>query len=260
MINVYDLNGETIDQIGLPRVFETPLRPDTIKRAVLAQQSHKRQPQGRNLLAGKRTTAESMGTGYGIARMARVKGSGYPKARQAAFIPSAVGGRRTHPPVSKKNIHQKINRKERQLAIKSAIAATARQDLVAERGHIIDKTPPFPIVVSDDLHKISTAKEMKEVFTRLGLMDDVLRAKNSIKIRAGKGSMRGRKRRHGRGPLIVIQKDEGISRGAGNFLGVDVALITDINIEQFAPGTSLGRLTLWTSSAFKELDNQFLQE
>lgn len=258
MINVYDLNGDTVDRIVRPRVFETPLRPDVIKRAVLAQQSHKRQPQGRNVLAGKRTTAESMGTGYGIARMARVKGSGYPKARQAAFIPSAVGGRRTHPPVVKKKIHQKINKKERQLAIKSAIAATAHQDLVTERGHIIDKIPSFPIVVSDDLHKVSTAKELREVFARLGLLDDVSRAKNSVKIRAGKGSMRGRKRRHGRGPLIVVQKDEGISRGAGNFLGVDVACVTDINIEQLAPGTTFGRLTLWTVSAFKELDNQFL--
>jgi large subunit ribosomal protein L4e len=260
MINVYDLNGDTVETIGLPKVFDTPLRPDMIKRAVLAQQSHNRQPQGRDRMAGKRTTAESMGTGYGIARMARVKGSGYPKARQAAFIPSAVGGRRTHPPVANKKIRQKINKKERQLAIRSAIAATAHQDLVAARGHIIDKIPSFPMVISDDLHKISTAKELREIFTKVGVTDDISRVKNSVKIRAGKGTMRGRKRRHGRGPLIVIHEDEGITRGAENFLGVDVARVTDLNVEQLAPGTSLGRLTLWTVSAFKELDTQFPQE
>lgn len=260
MINIYDLDGDIAEQVDLPKVFDTPPRPDIIKRAVLAQQSHNRQPQGRNLFAGKRTTAESMGTGYGIARMARVKGSGYPKARQAAFIPSAVGGRGTHPPMSNKKIHQKINKKERRLAIRSAIAATAQQDLVAARGHIIDKIPSFPMVISDDIHSINTTKELRGIFTKLGLNDDVSRAKNSIKIRAGKGTMRGRKRRHGRGPLIVIHEDEGITRAADNFLGVDVTHVSDLNIEQLAPGTTLGRLTLWTVSAFKELNNLFPQE
>ncbi len=260
MINVYNINGDTIEKIGIPKVFKTSLRPDIIKRAVLAQQSHNRQPQGRDRLAGKRTTAVSMGTGYGIARMARVKGSGYPKARQAAFIPSAVGGRRTHPPLTRKKIFQKINKKERQLAIRSAIAATAHRDLVAARGHIIDKIPSLPMVISDDLHKVSTAKELKNIFNKLGLNDEISRVKNSVKIRAGKGSMRGRKRRHGRGPLLVIHEDEGISQGADNFLGIDVTPITDLNVEQLAPGTSLGRLTIWTVSAFKELDNRFPQE
>ena len=72
--------------------------------------------------------------------------------------------------------------------------------------------------------------------------------------------MRGRKRRHGRGPLIVIHEDDGITRAADNFLGVDVTHVSDLNIEQLAPGTTLGRLTLWTVSAFKELNNLFPQE
>jgi len=101
-VQAYDLDGNPTDRVPLPRLFETPIRPDVIKKAVLTQQSHRYQPQGRDPMAGKRTSAESLGTGLGIARMARVKGSQHPKARQAAFVPSAVGGRRTHPPSAEK--------------------------------------------------------------------------------------------------------------------------------------------------------------
>ena len=55
-------------------MFTTPLRPDVIKRAVLAIQSNRIQPQGIYPMAGKRTTAESRGTGSAIARVPRIKG------------------------------------------------------------------------------------------------------------------------------------------------------------------------------------------
>jgi len=71
---IFDLAGKPVGKIKLPRVFETPYRPDVIKRAVLASQSHRFQPQGRNPMAGKRTTAESRGVGLGLARVPRLKG------------------------------------------------------------------------------------------------------------------------------------------------------------------------------------------
>lgn len=257
VIQAYDLTGNPTDKIELPKVFETHIRSDVVKRAVLTQQSHRLQPQGRDPMAGKRTSAASLGTGLGIARMARVKGSAHPRARQAAFIPSAVGGRRTHPPVADKRIYKKINTKERRLAIRSAIAATAHKSLVASRGHLIDKIPSLPLVVSDDLQDIQSSKEAKAVFTQLGLLPDVLRVKKSLKIRAGKGKMRGRRRRHGVGPLFVIDEDRGITRAVNNFLGIDVIPVSDLNAEALAPGTSLGRLTVWSVSAFRKLDEVF---
>ena len=60
---IFDLKGESTGKITLPNIFSTPLRPDVIKRAVLAIQSSRIQPQGRDPMAGKRTTAESRGTG-----------------------------------------------------------------------------------------------------------------------------------------------------------------------------------------------------
>ena len=123
---IFDLQGKATGTINLPEVFSTPIRPDVIKRAVLAIQSNRLQPQGRDPLAGKRTTAESRGTGSGIARVPRVKGG----SGKAAFAPSTVKGRLTHPPRAAKTLSKRLNKKERQHAVRSAIAATGIRELI----------------------------------------------------------------------------------------------------------------------------------
>jgi hypothetical protein len=75
-IPVLSLANEKVDEVDLPKVFETPLKPDVIRRAVIAQQSHDFQPQGRDPMAGKHNTALSRGTGHGQARLPRLKQSG----------------------------------------------------------------------------------------------------------------------------------------------------------------------------------------
>lgn len=256
-IEVYDTEGQVVETISLPKVFRTTIRPDVIKKAVLAIQSHRFQPQGRNPMAGKRTTAESMGTGYGIARLPRVKGSRYPKARQAAFAPSTVGGRRTHPPRSQKVIYKKINRKERHLAIKSAIAATAKKEQVSNRGHIISDVPSLPLVVSDELESLSKSSDVRDFFKNLGLWEDVNKVKSNRKIRAGKGKMRGRKYKQPIGPLIVVSEDKGVFKAARNHPGVEISPVNKLNVELLAPGTHPGRLTVWTKSAMQQIDTLF---
>lgn len=186
---VYDLEGKAKRRISLPNVFTTEIRPDVIKRVVLALQSHRLQPQSRDPMAGKRTTAISMGTGYGTARLPRVKGSRYPKARAGAFAPNTVGGRTTHPPRSNKRIYKKVNKKERRFAIRSAIAATADKETVISRGHKIEGVATLPIIVEDRIQEISQAREAKTIFEKLGLLPDLIRVENSRKIRAGKGKM-----------------------------------------------------------------------
>jgi large subunit ribosomal protein L4e len=252
-VQVFDLNGNPKTTVDLPRVFETTLRPDVIKKAVLFQQSHRRQPQGRDPMAGKRTSARTMGTGHHLARQPRVKGSRYPKAQQVAFAPNAVGGRATHPPKAEKRIYKVLNKKERILAIRSAIAATSDKDSVVVRGHAADKIPQIPLVVVDELEELKGTKEAKEAFEKLGLMEDVERVKRSKKIRAGRGTMRGRRTRHGVGPLIVVGEDRGIGKATGNILGMDVVSVEGLNVELLAPGTHPGRLTVWTGSAIERI-------
>lgn len=255
-VTVYGLDGKAVGRVRVPKVFQTPIRPDVIKRAVLAIQTHRLQPQGRDVMAGKRTSAESWGARHGVSRVPRVKGSRYPKAGQGAFAPMTVGGRAAHPPKVEKVIRKEINKKERRLAIRSAIAATAVKELVAERGHVVDEVKNFPLVVDDALEDLERTRDVREVFKNLGLWPDVERA-SERKVRAGKGKMRGRRLKKRKGPLIVVSKDGGIFKAARNLPGVDVVLVKDLNAELLAPGTHPGRLTVWTKSAFTALDELF---
>jgi large subunit ribosomal protein L4e len=251
--NIYNLKGKTTAKTPLPTVFTTPFRPDVIKRAVLATQSNRIQPQGRDPMAGKRTTAESRGTGSGTARIPRIKGG----SARAKFAPSTVGGRQPHPPTAHKKIIKHIPKKEARLAISSAIAATASRTTVKSRGHKITKVPQIPMVVTDEISKLQKTKDLEETLTHLGLSDDVSRVKDSRKIRAGKGTLRGRKTKQAVGPLIVVAEDKGLRKAAANVPGVEVALVNALNAELLAPGTHAGRLTLWSFGALEQLKKIF---
>ncbi|MDD1774925.1 MAG: 50S ribosomal protein L4 [Methanobacterium sp.] len=256
-IKVYSLEGETVDEIELPSIFTEEFRPDLIKRAVISSQTARIQPWGTDPMAGKRTTAKSYGAGRGAAMVPRVKGSRHPAGSKGAFVPQAVGGRRAHPPRSARIIHEKINKKEKRLAIRSAVAATANQELVEARGHRTENVPQIPLVVDDDLSKVKKTSETREILKKLGVMDDVVRAKSGRTIRAGRGKTRGRKYKTPKGPLLVVGEDKGISMGARNHTGVDIVVVDNLNAELLAPGTHPGRLTIYTKSAIEKLGELF---
>ena len=249
---IFNLQGKAVDKAKLPSVFRTELRPDVIGRAVTTVQSHRFQPQGRDPMAGKRTTAESKGVGLGIARVPRLKLS-----MRAALGVGIVGGYRAHPPRSEKKIRKKIPRKEMDLALRSAIAATGVKDIVAKRGHLVDDVPDFPLVVVDDVESLQKTKDVEAFLLSLGAWADVFRAKESRHVRAGKGKIRGRRYKQSVGPLIVVSKNSSIVKAARNLPGVDVALVDNLNVELLAPGTHPGRLTIWSSSALGRLSEKF---
>ena len=163
----------------------------------------------------------------------------------------------THAPSSQRRLAKRINKKERLLALWSAVAATASKDLVASRGHKFKKVPSIPLVVSDEFQTLKTTTEAKKAFEELGLWDDVTRARSGTKIRAGRGCARGRRIKHPRGPLLVVLKDEGIGKAARNLTGVDIVEVSNLNVEDLAPGTHAGRLTVWTKSALEFVENRF---
>ncbi len=252
-VEIFDLQGKSTGKTKLPNIFSTPLRPDVIKRAVLAIQSSRIQPQGRDPMAGKRTTAESRGTGSATARVPRIKGG----SGRAAFAPSTVKGRQPHPPRAEKKILKSIPKKEAKLALFSAIAATAQKDTVASRGHKIDDALQIPLIVEDAIEGLTRAKEVEETLTSLGVMADITRVRDSRKIRAGKGKHRGRKMKQAVGPLIVVVDSKGLANAASNVPGVQVTTVANLNTEMLAPGTHPGRLTLWTNSAIETLDKMY---
>ncbi len=252
---VFDLEGNPTGKTTLPSVFNTPLRPDVIKRAVLAIQSHRLQPQGRDPFAGKRTSAESRGTGMAMARIPRMKGGG----GRAAFAPGTVGGRQAHPPKAQTKIIKVIPKKEKRLALLSAIAATASKETVASRGHKIEGIPEIPLIVVDSIQEITKTKDIEAVLKNLGLLTDISRVRDSRKIRAGKGKHRGRKMKQAIGPLIVVAENKGVVDAASNLPGVDIVTVANLNPELLAPGTHPGRLTLWTNGAIEHLDKLYGQ-
>lgn len=251
--DVFDMTGKPVGKVELPRIFGTHLRPDVIRRAVLAIQSHRFQSQGRDPFAGKRTTAESRGVGLGISRIPRIKGTG----QRAALAPGTVSGRAAHPPVSEKNTMKKIPRKEKRLALMSAIAATASKETIASRGHRIADVPQIPLIVTNQLESLTKTKQVEEALINLGSLSDLYRVKESRKIRAGRGKTRGRRMKRAVGPLIVVAENRGIVEAARNILGVDVVTVDNLNPETLAPGTHPGRLTIWTKSAIERLSELY---
>ncbi len=244
---VLSLEGNVVEEIELPNVFEEPFRPDIIRKAVHAIQSHRRQPYGTNPLAGIDYAAENWGPGHGYARVPRLK-----TGNRAAKVPQAVKGRRCHPPKPQKKWDEKINKKEMRKALKSAIAATANPEIVKARNHVFEGE--LPKVLVDEFEKLSKTKDVVSVFKAIGVYADVEKAANSKRYRAGKGKMRGRRYKSRKSVLIVVNEVSPLIRAVRNLPGVDVVLAKDLNVELLAPGTHAGRLTVWTKSALNTLE------
>ena len=251
--NVYDLDGKKKSLVDIPQVFYAKPRKDLIQIASEVANSKNKQVQGRNKSAGLRNTAEGWGTGHGMSRAPRIKGSGFPTARNVGRVPFAKGGRRAHPIKNEKVIEKKINKKVNKLSIVSAISASGNLEWVKNRGHKIDKVPEIPLVIDDKVQTVKKTNFMYDILIELGLKDDLIRVKSGKNIRPGKGKRRGRKYKSKKSILIVIKDDFGIIKAARNIPGVDVVKFENLSIANLAPGGLPGRLILWTQSAFNEL-------
>ena len=254
------LDGKKKKEVTLPEVFEAEYRPGLIKRAVVSLQSRRLQPHAPAPEAGFQTTATYVGRrsafrsgiNKGISRRPRVKlgGGGLGAVR---IVPGSVGGRRAHPPKVEKVLVKRINKKEKRLAMRSAIAATANKELVEKRGH---KVKVVPLVVEENISTLKKTKEVIVFLKKAGLEQDLERAKKK-KRRAGKGTKRGRTYKKKKGVLIVVAEDKGIKKAAGGIPGVNVSTVISLNIEMLAPGTHAGRAVVWSESAVKQVGEKY---
>lgn len=249
-VKVLDLEGKETENFDVPQVFSTPIRPEVIARAFVALDSHRRQRQGRDPLAGERTTAETSNppTGRGISRIPRVKGEHYSKSGMAGGVASIVHGRLPFAPRSEKVTRKEINRKERRLALASAIAATADSNFVAGRGHAF--SGELPLVVSDEIEKISKVRELKRFFTALGLEQEQHRVSRRTRKT---GSNRARLRRSGVGPLFVVEDSSILGPALRSLPGVSVVRGSDVSVLDLAPGSVPGRLTIWSKASLRAI-------
>ena len=248
-LTVRSVDGIAESTMQLPQVFQTPFRPEVIHRAYVNLLSHKFQRQGRYPAAGEMVSAESRNTGLGIARLARIRGQGFSRAGQAAGVAGVRAGRVAHPPESWKVIRKKINNKERHLALSSAIAATARKDLIVGRGHLVEGISDFPIIASDSIESITKSRDLLKALLAFGLAKDLSRANTS------KGTKKGnRVKNAGTSALIVVRKGSKTSRLANSIPGIDVKDIESLSVLDLAPGSKPIRLTVFSKGSLEYLE------
>src|SRR5215212_2518658 len=226
---VIGLDGTESGEMELPVVFDTPYRPEVIHKVYVNVLSHSYQRQGRYPAAGEMVSAESRNTGLGIARLARARGEGFPRAGQAAGVAGVRHGRVAHPPESWKMIYKKINHKEKQLGLCSAIAVTAK----------------------NDIESIAKTKDLKNALIRLGLGEDIARASLVRKARSGTPRRRGRPTRSGTSALIIVGNESKLVTLSQSIPGVDIKHAKDISILDLVPGSKPIRLTIFSQGAIE---------
>jgi large subunit ribosomal protein L4e len=244
---VKTLDGGVTRDIELPAIFSEEYRPDLIKKAVMALQSTRRQPHGTDPFAGIRSSAVGWGSGRGSSHVPRIK-----NGSRAAKVPQAKGGREAHPPKVAKVLVKEINQKEKQKAFRSAVAASISADLIRGRGHTFEGA--VPVVLEDKFETLGRTQDVISALTTLGVYNDIERAKDSRKVRAGRGKMRGRRFKQ-RKSLLIVTADKPLV-AARNLSGVDAVTIDQLNVEHLAPGMLAGRLTVWTESALTRLEGR----
>ena len=265
---VYDIDVELGKKVSLPESFSSEIRTDLVKLAVASARANRRQAYGSNPHVGKRKPMSGMkhsvewwGKGRWVSRIMSRTGQ-----RRGAQNPHTLGGRRAHGPKVEKDWSRKLNRNERRLARNSALAATTDVDMVSNRGHrFAEEISTLPIILgeySENGEKIDIeafnlsggTRKVNAIFEALGLGDDLRRARDGRKIRAGKATMRGRVHKTPKSILLVVANKDGLAKAARNLPGVDVVAAKDLSAEHLAPGGDLGRLTVFTKAAVEALN------
>jgi len=249
------------DNLVMPAVFLSPIRPDIVHFVHTNMNKNKRQAYGvkvgwrANQTAGHQHSARSWGTGRAVSRIPRVSGGGTSRAGQAAFGNMCRKGRMFAPTQVWRKWHRKINTNQKRFAVASALAASALPSLVMARGHEISQVAEVPLVCDNSVESTQKTKQAVEILKSLGAYADVEKAANSKKLRAGIGKSRNRRHVMRRGPLVVFAEDNGIVKAFRNLPGVDLAHVERLNLLQLAPGGHLGRFIVWTQSAFTKMND-----
>ncbi|MBM3229226.1 50S ribosomal protein L4 [Candidatus Parvarchaeota archaeon] len=261
-IPVYGIDGKKSSEMQLPEVFGQVVRTDLIKRAVLSDLSATYQPKGNDPRAGMETSAryrgrkEDYGSGKNKGTAIRPR-EVLPKGRlgKVKRIPSAVKGRRAHPPHVEKVLFESMNKKEYAKAIQSALAATANKSVVQARGHKVKDVAALPIVFDSKLESVAKTKEIVSALVAAGLGQDLERAKKTKRV-----SGVGRRRAEKKGPksaIVVVGNNSPLLKSARNIAGVDTVLASNISALDLAPGAAAGRLAVYTTGALEQISRLY---
>lgn len=248
--DILTLEGKQKGTIKLPSAFSESVRPDLILRAVNAENSYQLQPQAHFPLAGMQTTAAYFGAmhsyrsgrhmGNAIRPREKLGGGIQGKVKR---IPSAVKGKRAHPHLVEKILTERINKREYQKAMSSAISATSSAASAQVK---------VPIILSSEFESLKKTKDVVRVLKNIGVSESAMPSKPHKR----KGLRRASSRRvyKKRALIIVASKTAQTMKAASNMPGVDVCDIKSLRVNLLAPGGKPGRLTIWSEGAIKEMD------
>ena len=254
-VPVYSVDGSSAGKMDLPKVFSEDVRDELIRRAVLSEESEEFQPKGVFYRAGLQTTARYVGRKEAYHSLKNRGGAMlprelYPKGRigRVRVVPWAVKGRRAHPPKVEKVLVERINNKEKAKALRSAIAATARKDVVSKKHVFPDVI--IPIILDEKCEGLKKTKDVFALFEKIKISKDIERVISRRKARTG--------HRYGgtktpRSILLVSAKQVPLLKAARNIPGVTVATVDKLQVRDLAPGGVPGRLTVWTKAAIEAL-------
>jgi len=253
--NLLSINGKKLKQIDLPKCFSAKIREDVVAKVLETKKS--KQPYGPNSLAGNCSASGNLvhrrhvwksQYGRGMSRIPRKAMSrrGTQFNWVGAVSPNTRGGRRAHPPKPTSMINTlKINKKEIQIALYSALSATTNSKLITKRYATLDKMEKnVPFVVEGKLTSLKIKELMKSLQNILGKDLFKLAIKKKTQ-RAGKGKLRGRKYKSNAGLLLVQGEKEKLKSGQ-----IEVIKVNELGVTDLARG-GLGRLTIYTENAIK---------
>merc|ERR1712200_75296 len=125
------------------------------------------------------------------------------------------------------------------------------------KGHVINGINEVPLVVSDKVQAFQKTKEAVVFLRRNKAWADVAKVYATKRMRAGKGKLRNRRTVMKRGPLVIYDQDQGLTKAFRNIPGVDTISVDNLNLLKLAPGGHVGRFCIWTEGAFKKLDGLY---
>ncbi len=250
---LYDIKGKKKSEISLPKIFSLPIREDIVQKSLeIEKYIH---PYAPSPEAGRRHSASGTIShkrhdwkghyGRGISRVPRK--TMWRRGTQFFWIGAEVsgtrGGRKAHPP---KLAHtpKRINKKEIQIALNSALASTASKKHIINRYSTLKDISTMPAVIE------SLPGKTKELLIALKtIFKDAQHLLTKQKqTRPGKGKLRGRKYKANAGILILTGNKEKPTTKQ-----LDIIPLKDIRIADLYP---LGRLTLFTKQAIEELSKE----
>lgn len=262
---IVDIEGKEKGSMELPPQFSEELRDDVIRKVKFACESNRRQPYGAKSVAGmqhhadlSRRRRDYRGSyGHGISRVPRkiLSKSGTRFNWVGAVAPGTVGGRRAHPPKASKNWKKKINKKERVLALRSAMSYNV--DVSSLKNTHLQIPQHYPFILSKEFESLNKTKDVIQALEKIGVQKELMRGANRS-IRAGRGKSRGRKYRSSRGILFIVGERSPLQKSASGIAGIDVCRVDKLNVPLLCPGPNPGRITLYTENAIQRLKDEAL--